>query len=57
MTVDTIGPSVFDAGLPTRRISNPRRTGPAPWKPFVGLSGPKSLPIVFDIDRRDSGAD
>jgi cytochrome P450 len=32
----------------TRRISNPRRTGPAPWKPFVGLSGPKSLPIAFD---------
>ena len=33
----------------TRRISNPRRTGPAPWKPAVGLSGPTSLPIAFDV--------
>jgi cytochrome P450 len=32
----------------TRQISNPRRTGPAPWKPFFGLSGPTSLPIAFD---------
>ncbi len=32
----------------TRRIPHPRRTGPAPWKPFVGLSGPQSLPIAFD---------
>jgi cytochrome P450 len=32
----------------TRRISNPRRTGPAPWKPVLGLSGPISLPIAFD---------
>jgi cytochrome P450 len=32
----------------TRFISNPRRTGPAPWKPVVGLSGPTSLPIAFD---------
>jgi len=32
----------------TRRISNPHRTGPAPWKPFFGLSGPTSLPIAFD---------
>jgi cytochrome P450 len=33
----------------TRRFSNPRRTGPAPWKPAVALSGPTSLPIAFDI--------
>ncbi len=33
----------------TRRISNPRRTGAAPWKPAVGLSGPTSLPIAFDV--------
>jgi cytochrome P450 len=33
----------------TRRISISRRTGPAPWKPFFGLSGPTSLPIAFDI--------
>lgn len=32
----------------TRRISNPRRSGPAPWKPIIGLSGPTSLPIAFD---------
>jgi cytochrome P450 len=32
----------------TRRLSNPHRTGPAPWKPRVGLSGPTSLPIAFD---------
>lgn len=31
----------------TRRISNPCRTGPAPWKPLFGLSGPTSLPIAF----------
>src|SRR5215217_6703772 len=24
----------------TRRFANPRRTGPAPWKPLVALSGP-----------------
>jgi cytochrome P450 len=32
----------------TRRMPNPRRTGPAPWKPLVTLSGPTSLPIAFD---------
>jgi cytochrome P450 len=32
----------------TRRIANPRRTGPAPWKPLITLSGPTSLPIAFD---------
>jgi len=32
----------------TRRISNPRKTGPAPWRPIAGLSGPTSLPIAFD---------
>ncbi len=31
----------------TRRVSGPRRTGPAPWKPFFGPSGPTSLPIAF----------
>ena len=31
----------------TRRISSPHRTGPAPWKPVGGLSGPTSLPIAF----------
>jgi cytochrome P450 len=32
----------------TRRMPNPRRTGPAPWKPLTGLSGPMTLPIEFD---------
>ena len=32
----------------TRRVTNPRKDGPAPWKPIFGLSGPTSLPIAFD---------
>ncbi|MFZ3271198.1 MAG: cytochrome P450 [Mycobacterium sp.] len=32
----------------TGRLRNPRIAGPAPWKPIVSLSGPKSLPIEFD---------
>ena len=32
----------------TRRMPNPRRRGPAPWKPLVGITGPTSLPIEFD---------
>jgi cytochrome P450 len=32
----------------TSQFSNPRRTGPAPWKPLAALSGPTSLPIAFD---------
>jgi len=32
----------------TRRITNPRKDGPARWKPIFGLSGPTSLPIAFD---------
>jgi cytochrome P450 len=31
-----------------QRLQNPRSAGPAPWKPMVSLSGPKSLPIEFD---------
>ncbi|WP_205878005.1 cytochrome P450 [Mycobacterium camsae] len=34
--------------LMTRRMRNPRRTGPAPWKPFAQLTGPATLPIEFD---------
>lgn len=30
------------------RLMNPRRAGPAPWKPMLGMSGPNSLPIEFD---------
>jgi cytochrome P450 len=32
----------------TRRMPNARRTGPAPWKPLTGMSGPITLPIEFD---------
>jgi cytochrome P450 len=32
-----------------RRMSNPRRVGPAPWKPMLGMSGPTSLPVEFDM--------
>ena len=31
-----------------RRMPNARRTGPAPWKPLTGLSGPTTLPLEFD---------
>jgi cytochrome P450 len=31
----------------TRRMPGPRRPGPAPWKPMMGMSGPASLPIEF----------
>jgi cytochrome P450 len=33
----------------TQRMPNARRTGPAPWKPLTGLSGPTTLPIEFDL--------
>jgi cytochrome P450 len=32
----------------TRRMPNPRRSDPAPWKPLMGISGPTTLPIEFD---------
>jgi cytochrome P450 len=31
----------------TRRMPDPVRTAPAPWKPMMGLSGPTTLPIEF----------
>ncbi len=34
-----------------QRLLNPRTAGPAPWKPMLTLSGPKSLPIEFDAAR------
>lgn len=34
--------------LMARRMANIRLDGPAPWKPLTALSGPASLPIVFD---------
>ncbi|HEX4588179.1 MAG TPA: hypothetical protein VH185_09485 [Mycobacterium sp.] len=55
MTVDTAGPCVFDAGLPTLDYdltTTPAQLHPqllpAPWKPLITLSGPTSLPIAFD---------
>ena len=32
----------------TRRMPNPRRTGPAPWKPRIAITGPITLPIEFE---------
>ena len=29
------------------RMPSPRLTGPAPWRPLLGMSGPTSLPIEF----------
>jgi cytochrome P450 len=31
-----------------RRMPNIRRTGPVPWKPMTGISGPIALPVEFD---------
>lgn len=30
-----------------RRLPDARRVGPAPWKPMLGMSGPKTLPVEF----------
>ncbi|HTI78380.1 MAG TPA: cytochrome P450 [Mycobacterium sp.] len=30
------------------RMRNLRRSGPAPWKPLVGITGPAALPVEFD---------
>jgi cytochrome P450 len=39
--------------LITRRMPNVRRTGPAPWKPLSGITGPATLPnLLPGIDRR-----
>jgi len=34
----------------TRRMPNARVTGPVPWKPLTGMSGPAALPIEFDAE-------
>jgi len=31
------------------RLRNPRRSGPAAWKPMLGMSGPTELHIEFDV--------
>ena len=32
----------------TARMPQPRRAGPAPWRPLTGISGPQTLPLMFD---------
>jgi hypothetical protein len=32
----------------TRRMPNPRRSGPACWKQITGITGPIALPLEFD---------
>jgi cytochrome P450 len=32
----------------SRRMPNLRRSGPATWKPLLGITGPATLPIEFD---------
>jgi len=32
----------------TRRMPNPRPTGPSPWKGMAGITGPTTLPVEFD---------
>ncbi|MDO3635418.1 cytochrome P450 [Mycolicibacterium arseniciresistens] len=32
----------------TQRMPGAHRTGPAPWKPLTGLSGPVTLPIAYN---------
>jgi cytochrome P450 len=32
----------------TQRMPEPHLTGPAPWKPMVGMTGPTSLPVAFN---------
>jgi cytochrome P450 len=32
----------------TRRMPNPHRSGPAPWKQIAGITGPTTLPLEFD---------
>jgi cytochrome P450 len=34
-----------------RRMPHMDRTGPAPWKPVIGLSGPIALPVAFEPGR------
>jgi cytochrome P450 len=33
----------------TRRMPNPRLTGPARWKAITGITGPITLPLAFDV--------
>jgi cytochrome P450 len=33
----------------TKRMPNPRLAGPAKWKAITGITGPITLPLVFDV--------
>ena len=33
-----------------KRLPTVRRAGVAPWKPMLGMTGPTSLPVEFDVD-------
>ncbi|OBB47449.1 cytochrome P450 [Mycobacterium sp. 852002-51961_SCH5331710] len=33
-----------------QRLPTLHRVGPAPWKPVLGMTGPTSLPMEFDVD-------
>lgn len=39
----------------SRRMPGLRRVGPAPWRPIVGISGPRSLVVHFDRPRLSFG--
>jgi cytochrome P450 len=39
-----------------KRMPNPRRVGPAPWKPMLGLSGPTTMTVEFDAATARSDA-
>jgi len=30
-----------------RRMPDIRASGPSPWKPITGISGPRTLPVEF----------
>jgi cytochrome P450 len=36
--------------LMAQRMPNVRLTGPAPWRPLLGITGPITVPIAFDRD-------
>jgi cytochrome P450 len=40
----------------TQRMPHARRTGPAPWKPLTGISGPATLPIEFGPEIQRDGS-
>jgi cytochrome P450 len=35
----------------TQCMTNPRRTGPAPWESMRGITGPTTLPVEFDVTK------